>query len=58
LRDRLELVLRPSDPEESAKNLRDVSPRSPLGEEMAGLAAQVHDQNNLIERLIDGLDLP
>lgn len=59
LRDRLDLVMRPSDPGESAKSLhQDGSRLSPLGKELEELTAQVSDRNLLIERLIDGLDLP
>lgn len=58
LRDRLDLVMRPSDPGENVKPIRDEAKLSPLGKELAELAAQVYDRNGLIERLIDGLDLP
>lgn len=59
LRDRLDLVMRPSDPGENAKSVhQDGSRLSPLSKELVELTAQVYDRNSLIERLIDGLDLP
>lgn len=59
LRDRLDLVIRPSDPGENAKSLhQDGSRLSPLAKELVELTAQVYERNSLIERLIDGLDLP